>query len=184
MKLTTNRKVLVPFATMLAAGAVAVGSGATFTSQSAHTVSVTAGTLHHTNNKNGAALTVTNIKPGDSLSGTLTIKNDGNLDSTLALKPTAPASSSFATGALNLRIVSVTDATTPVTTTLYDGDFTAINAQTWDLGTLPVNKTTTVTYTVYMPSTAGDVNQGKTASAGFQYTSTQSGSNGTIGWLP
>ena len=75
-----NRKVLVPLATMLVAGAVAVGSGATFTSQSAHAVSVTAGTLHHANTNNGQTLTIAKIKPGDTKTGTLTITNDGNID--------------------------------------------------------------------------------------------------------
>ena len=179
MKLTASSKVLVPFVTMLAAGAVAVGSGATFTSQSTHTVSVTAGTLHHTNSRNGLALTVANIKPGDSLNGSLTITNDGNLDSTLALKPTAASTSTFAAGALNLKIVE-----TGVATPIYDGDFSALGAQNWDLGALNVGSVATLTYTVSMPSNAGDVNQGKTASAGFTYTTTQTGSNSSINWLP
>ncbi|MGI8524452.1 MAG: TasA family protein [Nocardioides sp.] len=178
MKLTASRKILVPFATMLAAGAVAVGSGATFSSTSTHTVSVTSGTLHHTNNHDTSALTVKNIKPGDSLDGVLTIKNDGTLDSTLALKPTAQTST-FAAGALNLKIVE-----TGVATPVYDGDFSGLASQTWDLGALPVGNTATLTYTVSMPTTAGDVNQGKTASAGFQYTTTQTGSNSSISWLP
>lgn len=47
-----TKKVLLPLATLLAAGAVAIGSGATFTSSTANTISsVTSGTLTHTNSK-------------------------------------------------------------------------------------------------------------------------------------
>ena len=81
----TRRKVLVPLATLLVAGAVTVGSGATFTSQTAHSAAVTSGTLSHTNSQNGLKLNITGIKPGDTRSGTVTLTNDGNLDSTLAL---------------------------------------------------------------------------------------------------
>ena len=49
MTSTTNRrKILIPLATLLAAGAVAVGSGATFTSTTMSASAVTAGTLVHT----------------------------------------------------------------------------------------------------------------------------------------
>src|SRR5687768_9240195 len=48
----SRRKVLIPLATVLAAGTIAVGSGATFTSTTGNTASaVTSGTLKHTNSK-------------------------------------------------------------------------------------------------------------------------------------
>lgn len=177
-----GRKALIPLATLLAAGAVAVGSGATFTSQSAHTVSVTAGVLKHTNDQDTKTLTVGNIKPGDTKTGSLTINNNGTLDSTLALS-SASVQSGFATGALNVKIVETApDATTK---TLYNGDFAGLaTAGTFDLGALNVGQTTKVDYTVSMPTTATDVNQGKTASAQFNYVSTQTGDNSSISWLP
>lgn len=171
-----RRKVLVPLATMLVAGAVAVGSGADFTSSSTHTTSVTAGTLHHTNSKQGLALTVTDIKPGDSQSGSLTITNDGSLDSTLSLQETTD-STSFVAGALKLKI---TDGTTVV----YDGDFGGLdNTVKNQLGSLPEGATKTITFTVSMPTSATDANQGATASAGYQYVTTQTGDNSSIGWF-
>lgn len=172
-----NRKVLVPLATMLVAGAVAVGSGATFTSQSAHAVSVTAGTLHHANTNNGQTLTIAKIKPGDTKTGTLTITNDGNIDSTATLQETADTSA-FTAGDLTLKI-------TKGTTVLYSGNFGALdNSTKLDLGALPVGASTTVTFAVSMPSTAGNENQAKTATASYQYVTTQTGDNGTISWLP
>jgi len=52
-----NRKVLVPLATLLAAGSIAVGSGATFSSTTGNTISaVIAGTLTQSNSKDGQAI--------------------------------------------------------------------------------------------------------------------------------
>lgn len=173
MNTKNRRKVLVPLATMAIAGAVAIGSGATFTSTTANTTSVTAGTLTHTNSQNGATLKVENIKPGDVRTGTLTLTNDGSLDSTLSLQETAD-SSTFEAGALQLKIQ---DGDTVV----YTGDFGGLdNQKKIDLGALPVKASKTLTFTVSMPQSAGDENQGKTASASYQYVTTQlDGDNGS-----
>src|SRR5690606_16845730 len=56
-KTTRSKKVLVPLATLLAAGAIAVGSGASFTSTTENTISaVTSGTLEQSNSKDNAAV--------------------------------------------------------------------------------------------------------------------------------
>jgi hypothetical protein len=81
----TSRKVLLPLATLLAAGAVAVGSGATWTSSTDSDVSVTGGLLSQFNDRDGATLTLTDIKPGDSMTGTVVVENTGDVDSTLDL---------------------------------------------------------------------------------------------------
>jgi spore coat-associated protein N len=164
-----RRKVLVPLATMLAAGAVAVGSGATFTSTPSNSVAVTAGHLVHTNNHDGTTLTAANMKPGDSLTGTVTIQNTGTLDSTLKLDETANADA-FAVNDLTLKV-------SQGATVLYNGDF-AGSIGTLDLGSLNagangVGDSTQVTFVVSMPSTDTDVEQGKTASASFRFVSTQ-----------
>ncbi len=169
MSSSSRRKVLVPLATMLVAGAVAVGSGATFTSQSAHTVSVTSGTLSHNNNQNGATLSLANLKPGDTRTGTLTISNDGTLDSTLTLQETAD-SSTFVPGDLQLTITQ-----SGVTRPLFAGNFGALdNSTKLDLGALNVKGSTTLTFEVTMPLAAGNANQGKSASASYAYVTTQS----------
>ncbi len=86
-----TKKVLLPLATLLAAGAVAIGSGATFTSSTANTISsVTSGTLTHTNSKNNAAVfSLSNIKPGDVVNGSLTITNTGSLPASFSLTETS-----------------------------------------------------------------------------------------------
>ena len=84
---TNTRKILVPLATLLVAAAVAVGSGATFTSSSESAITATAGDLVHVNSEDGATLNVTDLKPGDTQTGSLTITNTGSLDSDLTLVP-------------------------------------------------------------------------------------------------
>lgn len=169
-----RRKVLVPLATMMVAGAVAIGSGATFTSTSVSTTSVTAGILEHVNDQGGKTLRIDNIKPGDVRSGTLTITNDGTLDSTLSLRETTD-SSTFEPGALHLEI-------TDGASVLYAGDFGGL-AERLDVGALPVDAVKTITFTVSMPKDAGDANQGKAASATYEYVTTQTGDNSSTGWF-
>ena len=82
-----NRKILVPLATLAAAGAIAVGSGANFTSHSENTISsVTSGSLKQTNSKDGQAIfNLTAIKPGDVVNGSLTLTNTGTLPAKFSL---------------------------------------------------------------------------------------------------
>ncbi len=172
-----SRKVLIAGSTLLVAGAVAVGSGASFNSQSTHSAAVTAGILKHSNDQDGQTLTVTKIKPGDKQSGSLAITNDGDLDSTLSLQETDDATG-FLPGDLQLTIAQGDK-------TLYEGDFGALdNSKKLDLGALAVGDTTRVTYTVSMPTSAGNDNQGKSAKASFRYVTTQAGDNSGIKWLP
>ena len=160
-----RRKVLVPLATLVVAGAIAVGSGATFTSTSAHAVRVTSGILKHTNDKNGQTLEVKNIRPGDVKTGSLTLTNDGSIDSTLTLTETAD-SSTFVSGDLKLKIENGA-------TVVFDGNFGALANTPVDLGAFAVGATKTLTYTVSMPSTAGNGNQGKVATATYDVIQTQ-----------
>lgn len=177
--MSSNRKILVPLATVLVAGAVAVGSGATFTSQSASAVSVTSGILKHANDKNAQTLTAVKLKPGDVQTGSLKITNDGTLDSTLTLQETADAST-FTPGDLKLEITQA-----GVATPLFSGNFGALdNSTKVSLGALNVGDSTTVTFKISMPLTAGNENQAKSASASYQYVTTQAGDNSSISWLP
>src|SRR5690349_12853036 len=102
----TARKILVPLATLVAAGAVAVGSGATFTSTSGNTISaVTAGTLTQSNSKADQAIfSLTNLKPGDVLNGSLTLTNTGSLPGRFSLTEVSSANT-FAGSNLTLDIV-------------------------------------------------------------------------------
>ena len=109
---TASRKVLVPLATLLAAGAVAIGSGATWTSTTDTGVAVTSGNLLHTNSQDGAVLTLDKIVPGDSMSGTVVVTNTGDVDSKLQLDA-AVADNNF-NGLLQLTITADDDTTDTV----------------------------------------------------------------------
>lgn len=178
---TNRRKILVPLATLLAAGAIAVGSGASFTSTSNSATAVTAGELIHTNSRDDLVMDVTNIKPGDSVSGDVVITNDGSIDSTLTLQETAETSGAipFTAGDLKLKITQA-----GVAAPLYNDDFGALdNATLLDLGALDVDDSTTLTFTVSMPLSAGNENQGASAGATYKWVSTQVGSSSTqLAW--
>ena len=114
-----NRKILVSLATLLAAGAVAVGSGATFTSSTGNTISaVTAGTLTQSNSKSGQAIfNLTNLKPGDTLNGSLALTNTGSLPASFSLTEVS-SSNTFTGSNLTLDIVDTT-----AKATVYSGSF-------------------------------------------------------------
>ena len=79
-------------AVVLLAASVAVGSGAAFTAQTANpSNSFASGTLQIVNSKNTAAvLTASNLKPGDTATGTVDIQNSGSLSaSTPCRAPTS-----------------------------------------------------------------------------------------------
>ncbi|PVG81563.1 hypothetical protein DDE18_16265 [Nocardioides gansuensis] len=180
---TTRRKVLVPLATLLVAGAVAIGSGATFTSTSTTATAVTSGTLTHANSKNEQTLTIDDIKPGDVKTGTLTITNDGTLDSELALTELVDGTNTFETGVLDLKITSRIDDA--ATTTVVNDEFGALPDGTpVVIGDLPVDSVATLTFTVSLDASAGNANQGKSASATFSWVTTQKNDSSTVAWLP
>jgi hypothetical protein len=165
---TTSRKVLVPLATLLAAGAVAVGSGATFTSQSANAAStVTSGTLLQTNSKADAQIFgLSNMKPGDVVNGTVEIKNTGTLPGTFTLRETTSAN------AFDLDMLKLTITTG--STTVYSGNFGGLgDNQLVDLGQYAAGASKTYTFSVALAANAPDTQQNKTASASYEWVATQ-----------
>ncbi|MET3962859.1 spore coat-associated protein N [Marmoricola sp. OAE513] len=163
-------KVLVPLATLLAAGAIAVGSGATFNSTTGNTISaVTAGTLTHTNSKADAAIfNLTNMKPGDVLNGTLTLTNTGSLPAAFSLMETS-SSNGFAGSNLTLDIVDTTTGTN-----VFSGTFGALaDDAKLELGTWASNAAHTFKFTVKLNQDTPNTDQGKTAGATYRWSSVQ-----------
>ena len=169
MSVLTSKKVLIPLATAAVAGALAVGSGADFSSTSGNTAStVTAGTLLQTNSKAGASiLNLSNMKPGDSVYGQVVITNTGTLGSIFSVTETD--ASSFTPGVLTEKIEDVTNASSP--TTVYSGVFGS--AGTKALGTWAAGEARTYRVTVTLLSSATNTEQGKQASATFAWNGTQ-----------
>ncbi|GAB2643010.1 hypothetical protein GCM10027270_34110 [Nocardioides ginkgobilobae] len=162
-----RRKILVPLATLTVAGAVAVGSGASFTSTTASTTSVSSGIVSHSNDV--TSLDITNIKDGDTITGSVTVTNTGTLQSDLTLQATA-ADGGFVNPDLNLQLVSGG-------TTLYNGPFQDVEtAGVLDVATLAVDgagESATVQFIVTLDELTDNSNENKTASASFTWVSTQ-----------
>lgn len=170
MPASRSTKVLVPLATLLAAGAIAVGSGATFTSTTGNTISaVTSGSLKHTNSKDGGAIfNLTGIKPGDTVNGTLRITNTGSLPAKLSLTETS-STNGFSGEWLQLEITNATTGTT-----VYDGTFGGLaDGAKNALGTLDPAAANDFRFTVTLEQDAPNSEQGRTASAAYAWDSVQ-----------
>ena len=175
-----NRKILVPLATLLAAGAVAVGSGATFTSTTGNTISaVTAGTLEQTNSKAGQAIfNLGNMKPGDTVNGTLTLTNSGSLPASFTLTESDSVNGFSNKAAPNAAVnnLSLTITNTTKNTTVYSGNFgDLVDGTPVALGTTPwaAGEANTYRFTVSLSQDAPNVDQGKTASAVYTWDAVQ-----------
>ncbi|WP_205696921.1 TasA family protein [Conexibacter sp. SYSU D00693] len=166
--LSNPKRLLAALLTLLAAGGVAVGSGASFTSQTANpTNTFTSGTLLQSNSKNGVAIvTGANMKPGDVKTGEVTIKNTGTLAGDFKLSETN-ATNGFTAGSLN---VKVEDVSTSTATTVYNGDLGGLGAKT--LGSFAPNEAHTYRFTVTLAQAAPNADQGKSATADFVWDET------------
>ncbi len=168
----------LPVAILAIAASAVLGSGAVFTSTSANPANVfTAGNLHHANSKEGAAiLTASLMKPGDSVEGTVTIANDGDLAGTFSLtssllSDTAGANGGKLSNVLNLKIV---DQTTSAT--IYDGAIKSVGTpEPVAAGTYAAGASHTYKFTVSFPeggtpgsATTGD-NAYKSSSMSIQF---------------
>jgi len=168
-----STKILLPLTTVLAAGAIAVGSGATFSSSTGNTISsVTSGTLSHTNSKDKQAVfTLTDMKPGDTVNGTLTLKNTGSLPADFSLTEVS-STNGFTGSNLTLDIVDTTVAGSPVS--VYSGDFGGLaDGVKKELGTWPAGATHTFRFTVKLDTNTPNADQGKTAGATYAWDSVQ-----------
>ncbi len=168
--MNAKKKILVPLATLLGAGAIAIGSGATFTSTTANTISsVTSGTLSHTNSKSDKAiLNLTNIKPGDTVNGALTITNTGSLAADFSLTETSSANG-FSDNYLTLTITNTTTGAS-----VYSGTFGGlVDGAKTPLGAVAPGVANSYSFSVHLADDAPNSQQGKTASAAYQWDSVQ-----------
>jgi hypothetical protein len=165
-----HKRSIVGLATVLAAAAVAVGSGATFTSQSANAQSsFVSGTLTQANSKSGVAIvTGSGMKPGDVRTGEVTITNTGSLPGVFTLEEQNDTNG-FQAGSLNLRIQDTADSSV-----VYDGDLGSVPAAGIGLGTFAANGGAhTYRFTVTLSANAGDDDQGRSAGAEYVWNAVQ-----------
>ncbi len=163
---TTRRKVLVPLATLLAAGAIAIGSGATFTSTSTNVgSSYTTGTLTQENSNDKAAVfKLDNLKPGDTLTGTVTITNSGSLPALFELTESG-VTNEFA----DHLSMAVTEGASPV----WAGGFGSLDTIPLGTSAWAADEARTFTFAVTLAGAAGNEFQGKTAGATYTWNATQ-----------
>ena len=147
-----------------------VFSSASYTARSVSPTNVfTAGTLSHTNSQAGqVVLDGTNIRPGQTKTGTLTITGGGNLTGTYALTKASlvdtPASPGLS-NALTLQIVDVTNSST----SLYNG--VAASFTSASLGTIAPGVVKTYQFNLIFPTaSANPVLQGDSMTLTLQFT--------------
>ena len=171
--MNNKRKILVPLATLLAAGAVAVGSGATFTSSSTSGDDlniVTSGTLTQENTKDGEVIfTHDNLKPGDTVTGTATVTNDGTLPATFTLTE-SEADNTFSSGNLSLKVTN-----TDTLDVLHNGEFGT--AGEMESIVVEPGDSNTYTFVVALAASADNDEQGKSANATYTWDSVQLSGN-------
>lgn len=191
---SSNKKnrLLVPLATLTVAAAVVVGSGANWSSSTDSSISVESGEVVHTNSHDGATLTITDLLPGESASGALTITNTGSTTSVLDVDRQSGAVNNFgstvgvdgtqgtADDVSDLHLTVDQDGTQ-----IYTGNFEGWDGSGVSTAALDEGDTTTVQFTVSLTSNAPDTDQGKSASVGYTFT-TQAAPGHTPGasWLP
>lgn len=170
-------------ATALAAVAVAAGSGATFSAQTANpSNSFASGTLTMSNSLNNAAiLTASGMKPGDSSTGTVDVENTGSLSGVFTLSRTN-LTDSDATNPMSSKLnVVVKDcgnfsAGTPTCDagdpSKYSGTLGNMSSSV-ALGTYAASEKHRYEIAVTFDSTAGNEYQGDNSSARFQWDATQ-----------
>jgi spore coat-associated protein N len=172
--------------TLLLAAAAVVGSGADFTASSANPANTfAAGTLSILNSKEGTAvLSASNLRPGNSSSGTVDIENTGSLSGAFTLSRTAPVDSDGAnplSSKLNLTIVDCGTFVGATPPTCGDGDdVSKYSAGTiaqmgttghlvTALGTYAANEQHRYQFTVQLDSSAGNAYQGDNSSVEFDW---------------
>lgn len=163
-------RVLVPLAGLAAAAALAVGSGADFTSNSVNSSNAfSTGSLTQTNSKAGSAVfDLANMKPGDTLNGSVTIKNSGTLGA--GFKLTETATNGFTTKS-NLKLtITESGSTAPVWTGTF-GELTAAGPLV--LGDWAPGQAKTFVFSVTLAQSADNTEQGKTATATYSWDAVQ-----------
>jgi spore coat-associated protein N len=177
------RRTLGVLAAVLLATAIAIGSGATFTAQSSNpNNSFATGTLTMSNSlANAAILTASNMKPGDSATGTLDIQNTGSLSGTYSLSRSALTDSDNSnplSAKLDLVVKDCGDFSSGTPTcdagdpVKYTGTLAAMSSAA-SLGTFAANEKHRYQFTVTLNSGAGSVYEGATSTATFQWDATQ-----------
>jgi spore coat-associated protein N len=175
------KRTLGVLALVLVAVGVAVGSGADFSASSANPGNTfTAGDLTMSNSKEGVAiLTASNMKPGDTTSGTVDIENTGSLAGDFTLTRSALSNSDGSnpmSAKINLVIEDCgTDATCDGSdTVVFSGTLTGMGSSPYALEEFSPGESHRYEFTATFDSSAGNAYQGDNTSATFTWDAVQS----------
>jgi len=169
------RRTVGALAVVLAAVGITVGSGANFTARAANPANTfTAGTLTIGDSQASAILSATNLKPGDTATGTVDIQNQGSVPGTFTLSTSNAADSTPSLlGQVDLRVedCGVFSGGTPPTcgsgTVVHTGKVNELTSVS--LGTFPASAKHRYKFDATLPATTGNTYQGKTASIEFDW---------------
>lgn len=168
----SRRRALLPLATLLAAASIAMASGATFTSATTNDGNTyAAGTLEQTNSRDGARIfDLSNLKPGDTVTGSVVITNSGTLPAIFTLSEDEVANT-FAQK--DLLTLTVTDEAGQVVTGRLGGIADTV------LPVFAANESRTYTFTATLDPAATNANQGKTAQTTYRWDAVQTAATTT-----
>lgn len=172
----SRKRLLVPLAGLLVAAAITVGSGADFIANSVNAGNAySSGTLLQSNSKADSAIfNLGNLKPGDTVNGKVTITNSGTLPAGIKLSESAV--NGFVTKSNLALTITAAGSATPV----WSGTFGALTtASPVDLGTFAAGEAREYTFSVTLAQSAGNAEQGKSATATYTWNSTQTAATTT-----
>ena len=171
------RRTVGALAVVLAAVGITVGSGANFTAHAANPANTfTAGTLTIGSSTSSALFNATNLKPGDTVTGTVDIQNTGSLPGTFTLSTSNVVDTNALLGQLDLKVEDcgvytgtggTTAPTCAGTNYVYNGKANAVGNV--NLTSFAANAKHKYVFSVAMPSTIANTFQGKTASVEFDW---------------
>ena len=171
------RRTIGALAVVLAAVGITVGSGANFTAHAANPSNTfTAGTLTIGSSASSALFNATNLKPGDTVNGTVDIANTGSLPGTFTLSTSNVVDTNALLGQLDLKVedcgvfTGTGGATAPTcagTNFVYNGKANAVGSV--NLNSFAASAKHRYQFAVTMPSSITNTYQGKTASVEFDW---------------
>jgi spore coat-associated protein N len=168
------RRTIGALAVVLAAVGITVGSGANFTAKAANPSNTfTAGTLTIGSSASSALFNATNLKPGDTVNGTVDIQNTGSLPGTFTLSTSNVVDTNALLGQLDLKVEDCgvfTGSTPPTcagTNFVYNGKANAVGNV--NLNSFAASAKHRYIFNVTMPSAISNTFQGKTASVEFDW---------------
>ena len=169
------RRTIAALAAVLAAVGITVGSGANFTASAANpTNTFTAGTLNIGTSSSSALFNSTNMRPGDTVTGSVDIQNTGSLSGTFTLGTSGANDPNGLLGQLDLKVedCGVFNGTQAPTCNgsniVYTGKANAVPSAV-NLGTFANGAKHQYKFDVTLPSGTGNAFQGASATVQFDW---------------